>query len=188
MTIFYELGHFYGDECINSSSLDYLSSFPVIPDDNILSFFIDDYNCPITSLNVNKLTTLANSIYNKEVEVHFESDMVKYYDRTVNLFSSNDLVITKYQRGTVEKCELALGDYRITLSEVYPNFKPTCAMLSLTWTLYRLGLFDYETSINDVMTCIHKQYEGVEKKVQLMLSYLTKKYEIKNDIRYHYYQ
>ncbi len=187
MSTFYELGHFYTDESINKTSLDYLYNIPV-KSEGIFSFFIDNFNSTNDVLDYSLLLNTGKEVFNTDIELFFEKDMINYYDNTLDFLSPNDLVITKYQRGKVEKQELAIGDYRITLAEVFPTFKPTCAMLSFTWTLFRLGMFDNKKSNNDVMTCIHQQYESVEKKVQLMLEYIKQNCEIKHNVEYHFYQ
>lgn len=188
-TTFYEIGHFYSDELITANCLKHLNQIPIDHSkNNKLSFFIDDYNVSETKLDLSLLVMFSQDVFQQEVEIHFENDMVQYYDRVLQLLSTNDLVTTKYQRGRVEKQELALGDYRITLGETYPNFKPTCAMLSLTWSLFRLGMFEAGASTNDIMTCIHNKYEVVERKVEVMLEYIKQKHEVKNEFKYFFYE
>lgn len=188
-SIFYEIGHFYSDEKINMTHLQYLDKLPVdCSKNNKFSFFIDDYNTTKNHLDLSLLVGYSQDVFQQEVEVYFEKDMVQYYDTVIQLFSINDLVTTKYNRGKIEKQELALGDYRITLAETFPNFKPTCAMLSLTWSLFRLGMFETGASTNDIMTCIHSKYESVEQKVQTMLEYIKQKHEVNNEVRYFFYE
>lgn len=189
---FFEVGHFYTDESNEHIDLTYLEQLcdkikQFGKSLSIFSLFIDDYNQDSNVLDVQVLHKKTESILGVPVVVFYEKDMIQYFNQTLSLLTDSDLVVTKYNRGKKEKLELALGDTRITLAEIYPTFKPTCAMLSLTWSLFRLGVFD--DNCNDIFTIIDKKYEPVERKVQLMLDYIsTRKYIPSNSINYWFYQ
>lgn len=169
--VFCEVGHFYMDE--QRCSLEYLRGME-IPQNSRKALFIDDYNATNSVLDLSSLHSAATRIIG-DVEIHFEGDMVQYYDDVVNLFTDNDLVITKYRRNTIEKLELALGDRRITLAEIHPTFKPTCAFLSLSWTLYRMGVIG-DSQCNKAHTIIDLKYKPIELKVTEMIEYLSTKH------------
>jgi len=170
---FIEVGHFYADEHNNQLNLSYLGD--VVSKlkglkNTFCALFIDNYNSTVFNLDINHLKSHYEIALDMPVHIFYEGDMKEYYLRTLSLFNEKDLVITKYNRGKKEKLELALGDCRITIAEISPNFKITCAMLSLMWTLFRLGF--YEDKKNNVITVIDEKFFNVEKKVLTMLQYI----------------
>ena len=117
---------------------------------------------------------------------------------TWSVLSSNSYIVflTKIwlsQNTIVERSkkasELALGDSRITLAEIEPTFKITCAMLSLMWTLYRLGVYD-GNEISNVVTVIDEKYMKVEEKVITMLKYIqeNRNHDYISSVDYWFYQ
>ena len=174
---FIEVGHFYSDETNSEIKLDYLTPLKETlrqMNTSVKALFIDDYTNNTKNLNITALRDEVERIIDSDIKIFYEGDMVQYFDQTISLFTDNDLVITKYNRGKTEKLELAINDYRITLAEVHPNFQPTCAMLSLIWTLYRLGAYSGVSDINPILTIIDSKYEPVENKVMKMVHYLQK--------------
>ena len=170
---FLEIGHFYTDEFASNSSLNHLYyyNFSNIVD-AIFALFIDDYNQKSNNLDVTLLKNNAETILNRTVDVFYESDMVKFYDKVLSYFNTDDLVINKYNRGKTKKLDIVVDGEFITLAELSPVFKPSCVMLSLAWTLYRSGIFKCNTPVNNVHTLLHLQYEPIEYKVQKLVKYI----------------
>lgn len=176
---FYEIGHFYTNEHITKESLEYLNSHKFDPSDSICALFIDNYNQNSYTLNVNLLKRYAEEMLNCPISVYYEADMLLMYDNVLGLFKKEDLVITKYNRGKIKKMEIILNDTPITLAEVSPNFKPTCTMLSLIWTLYRSGIIEHNKPIRKVHTLINLRYDAVEAKVVELVNYICATNNIK---------
>ena len=170
---FIEIGHFYADEHINQLNLSYLGDVVTKLKglkNAFCALFIDNYNASVFNLDVKQLKSHYEIVLDMPIHIFYEGDMKEYYNRTLSLFNEKDLVVTKYNRGKKEKLELALGDRRITIAEITPDFKITCAMLSLIWTLYRLGFYDNKK--NNVITVIDEKFSKVEEKVMTMLQYI----------------
>lgn len=189
---FIEVGHFYADEfnhALDLSYLDALASKISHLKNTIFALFIDDYNASSFNLNIDILKNSYESILSIPVQIFYEGDMKEFYNQTLSLFSDKDLVITKYNRGKKQKLELAIGDSRITIAEIEPTFKITCAMLSLMWTLYRLGVYE-NGNISNVITVIDEKYMKVEEKVMTMLRYIQENgnHDYMNAVDYWFYQ
>lgn len=189
---FIEVGHFYADEFNHSIDISYLETIVsklISFKSTVFALFIDNYNSSAFNLNVTDLKTHYESVLSSPVHVFYEGDMERFYHQTLTLFSDKDLVITKYNRGKKQKLELALGDSRITLAEIEPTFKITCAMLSLMWTLYRLGVYD-GNEISNVVTVIDEKYMKVEEKVITMLKYIqeNRNHDYISSVDYWFYQ
>lgn len=180
MNNFIEIGHFYTDDDISMIDLSYLDDIMDTiknSSNKVLALFIDNYNTVEHILDVPQLKLDYEGKLNTPIHIFYEGDMVQYYHKTLNFFTDKDLVVTKYNRGKKEKLELAIGDARITIAEISPNFKITCAMLSLMWTLYRLGVYNNDGILNNVTTIIDKKYMKVEEKVLMMLEYIQKNHD-----------
>lgn len=176
---FIEIGHFYTNENITKESLDYLDFYKDNTTNSIYALFIDNYNQNSYNLNVNLLKKYAEEIINRPIKVYYEADMLSMYDDVLKLFRKEDLVISKYKRGKIKKIEIILNNTNITLAEVAPNFKPTCTMLSLIWTLYRAGIIEHNEPIRKVHTLINLRYDTVEAKVVELVDYICTTNKIK---------
>lgn len=176
---FVEIGHFYTNEHITKDSLSYLNFYKFKDNNSILALFIDNYNQNSYNLNVNLLKKYSEEILNRPIKIYYEADMLTMYDDVLKFFIKEDLVINKYNRGKVKKLEIILNDTRITLAEIYPNFKPTCTMLSLIWTLYRSGIIEHNEPIRKVQTLINLRYNTVESKVVQLVDYICTTNKIK---------
>lgn len=187
---FIEDGHFYEDQHNNKISLNYLKNIPIHNgNDSLFALFIDNYNAKDKLLNSFKLKCDYEVMLGKDVHVYYEGDMSRYYSAALQIFDSNDLVLSKYNRGGKTKLELDVNGVKISLAEVKPTFKISCVMLSFIWSLYRLGHFDGKTG-NIVTTVIDERYKAVEEKVMMLFDYVSNNSGLnyKDSLKYIYYR
>ncbi len=165
--MFVEIGHFYTNEKFNVESLNYLREQRFAEDD-ILVLFIDDYTFPnAKELDVDNLRLECEKILNRSVVTYFESQMAdkKYYDRALAT-----LEYEKLERVSINgtPTELRYNGKKIF---DYSTKRPTCLMLSYTWTMYRLGQISFwQQEEHQVLTVIDKKYMKLEQRVFLMVS------------------
>lgn len=159
-----EVGHFY----LNETDFDVSYLYDIkqyLPVDSIKVLFIDDYSFLERKLNLSSLKYQCEVILGDAVEIVYESSMVAYYDEIIALFNPKDICITRYRKQGVEKRNLVIEGELFPLATVEPYFKPTCLMLSLCWSLYRLEQ-------GSTITVIDKKYYSVEEKVKKVISYI----------------
>lgn len=144
-----EIGHFYCDQRVEDISLDYLDNFKFSDHDELI-LFIDDYSTDKRVLNIEQLVYLVESRLQRKILVAYESEMLKYSNQTLEYLYAN-FIIKHSSELTLDKVKLKRHD------------KPTCFLLSLTWTLFRSGYFQEKEF--DVLTIISTRYQKLENKV-----------------------
>ncbi len=151
--MFAEIGHFYIDQEFKPGCFDYLKNLKL--SNYYCSIFIDDYNVGSNhALDIPALILEAKNVIGVEPDVFYESKMVDFFWRAVGAITEVPIKTETTDLGVF----LSAGKRR--LGQIYPILQPTCFMLSLTWTLFRLGFFKWER--NNVLTIIDKKYKKME--------------------------
>jgi hypothetical protein len=144
-----EIGHFYLSEFFEPNCLNYLKNFKFQERDELI-LFLDDFSEKSRVLEVDKLVELAEKITQRKVAVVYESEMIKYSEKTIDYLCKSSVVSS-------------IPDISANGIKLKRNGEPTCFLLSLTWTLFRAGFFNNTNA--DVLTIINKNYFKLEQKV-----------------------
>jgi hypothetical protein len=161
--MFVEIGHFYTDEEFDQLNLAYLREQKFNADDKLF-LFIDDYTNPSKALNLELLFEEVGKIVNRPIGIYYEADMVQHFEQALSFLDRK-----KLQKISVNDVPTELRfDGRKIFD--YTTGRPTCQMLSFTWTLFRLGELTPTYGWSEpVLTVIDRKYAKLEDRVFHML-------------------
>lgn len=157
-----EIGHFYTNETLDLNSLLYLREQNFNQDDDLV-IFIDDYTCPSDNLDVEFLQKCCERMIGRKVRIEYESTMVGYFQKALKFLDPK-----KIQKISINDVptELLYDGKRIF---DFSTNRPSCQMLSFTWTLFRLNAFTDENENPSVLTVIDRKYFKLEQRVFSMI-------------------
>lgn len=162
------------------------------------TILIDDYHPAFSKLDVKKLISKIGSAGVNLDYVGFESNMVGEANILLEIIPKNMKKVEKFHHPQKDVVCLVEKEKLIGLEEEYDFCnRHSCALLSATWSLLRLGLLDNSGinlmkiteksfTANNLITILPKRFEEVEKKV-LEIIRTTKYREIEKNISYEFF-
>ncbi len=202
-----EFAHIYADESFSDLHIESIEllkqeikKFKKQNKSYTLTVLVDDYHSVNSYINIDKLVARIKSLGIDINFVGFEAKLVHYADNLIEELPKNLLKVELFQSSQKEVIHLKHRDGKISLKEEHQHtftIRHTCAILSATWQLARLGVYKLKDNqikkfsnksfiAQNTLTILPKKYKPVEDKVLLIIK-STKYANLLPKIHYKFY-
>ena len=192
-----ELEHFYMDNCLDVDKLYKNNSYIKNKNANNVLLLDDIHiNNYQNNMDLSYLKEQLKTVYQTNVHIYFESEMIDYAELTLNLLQKNknfylkDYFFKNQQKHVVFIQTKSDKSFKIALYEYDVKNKTVnyyCVLLSLTWLLSKLFNFNYKelemysktsqfAELQNLNNYLEDKYKKVEENVLILLGIIDKRF------------